>query len=68
MYLRPVVADSIGKDISITIESTGRDWLFYGFRCLQFCPSIFIPETESAITSNCSQRPVGRVERYGIHL
>ena len=55
VYLRPVIAHGVGKDIAIVVEGTGGDWLVHGFRGLELCTSIFIPETELTITSHCRQ-------------
>lgn len=50
------------------VESTAGDGLLHGFGILELCTSVFVPETESSVRTNCRQSSMYRVELDVIHL
>ena len=68
IYLGPIIAGAVGKDISIVVETASCDWLIKLLRSFQLGTSILIPETEAPIRSDCGQCAVHRVKSNGVDL
>lgn len=65
--LGPVVADRVGEDLTITIETTSSNRLLHLLRSLELRPGVFIPERKSTIGTCCGQCAVHRVKFDVIH-
>lgn len=55
MTLGPIVAHSVCEYLPVRIEATFRDRLLHGFGRFQLGASVFVPETECAVRSDCGQ-------------
>lgn len=60
--LAPIIADSVGEDVSVAVEGGAGDRPVYSWISLQAVLGVLIPEVESTVTSGSAECAVDGVE------
>lgn len=62
MALRPIIADRVGKDVTVGIEATFGNRLFQCLRRFEFGARVLVPKAERSIRANGGQGAVNWME------
>ena len=66
--LGPIIGSSVGEYLALRVESAARDWLVELLRSLQLRASVFVPEREATVGTDCCESAVHRVKRNVVDL